>query len=51
MQTVELPSLQDILDGSVGIFNNYNLYHVKTINWDDIISGENSHRSDYEFLG
>lgn len=50
MQTLELPALQDILDGSVGLFNNYNLCHIKTINWDEIISGENCHRFDYEFL-
>lgn len=28
----------DILKGSVGILNNYNLCHIKTINWDEIIT-------------
>lgn len=35
-------SSADVLAGNVGIFNNYNLCHVKTINWDEIISGINS---------
>ncbi|KAB0796598.1 hypothetical protein PPYR_10659 [Photinus pyralis] len=38
MFTVELPALRDILSGSVVLFNNYNLCHVKTINWKEIIS-------------
>ncbi|KFB41066.1 AGAP008819-PA-like protein [Anopheles sinensis] len=38
MNTLELPALRDILSGSAGIFNNYNLCHVKTINWDEILS-------------
>lgn len=42
MLTLELPALRDILNGSVGMFNNYNLCHVRTIEWDEIISGENS---------
>ena len=29
----------DILHGSVGILNNYNLCHIKTIEWDEIITG------------
>ncbi|KAI5640359.1 protein tyrosine kinase domain-containing protein [Phthorimaea operculella] len=40
--TLELPALRDVLRGSVGIYNNYNLCHVKTINWDEIITGVNS---------
>ena len=28
----------DILKGSVGILNNYNLCHIKTIQWDEIIT-------------
>lgn len=40
MQTLELPALRDILNGSVGMFNNYNLCHIRTIEWDEIISGE-----------
>ncbi|XP_066256527.1 epidermal growth factor receptor isoform X2 [Euwallacea similis] len=38
MFTVELPALRDILNGSVGIINNYNLCHIKTIDWKEIIS-------------
>ncbi|XP_050360922.1 epidermal growth factor receptor isoform X1 [Nymphalis io] len=40
--TLELPALRDVLRGSVGIYNNYNLCHVKTINWDEIITGINA---------
>lgn len=40
--TLELPALRDVLRGSVGIYNNYNLCHVKTINWDEIITGANA---------
>lgn len=29
----------DILAGSCGLFNNYNLCHMKTINWEEIITG------------
>jgi epidermal growth factor receptor len=39
MHTLELPALKDIQNGSVGMFNNYNLCHVKTIQWDEILSG------------
>lgn len=39
MNTLEMPALRDILSGSAGIFNNYNLCHVKTINWDEVLSG------------
>ncbi|CAD6211930.1 GSCOCG00003904001-RA-CDS [Cotesia congregata] len=39
---LELPALRDILNGSVGMYHNYNLCHVKTINWDEIISGPQS---------
>jgi epidermal growth factor receptor len=42
MHTLQLPALRDILSGSVGFFNNYNLCHIKTINWDEIITGKNS---------
>lgn len=42
MQTLELPALRDILNGSVGIFNNYNLCHIRTIKWNEILSGEES---------
>lgn len=40
--TLELPSLRDVLRGSVGIYDNYNICHVKTINWDEIITGPNA---------
>ncbi|KAK0178377.1 hypothetical protein PV328_002328 [Microctonus aethiopoides] len=39
MSNLEMPALRDILNGSVGMFHNYNLCHVKTINWDEIITG------------
>ena len=42
MYNLELPALRDILEGSVGILNNYNLCHIKTIEWDEIITGPNS---------
>ncbi|CAO1345298.1 unnamed protein product [Diamesa hyperborea] len=49
-QTLELPALRDILNGSVGMFNNYNLCHVRTIDWDEIISGPNAtHMYSYNF--
>ena len=32
----------DILKGTVGIINNYNLCHVKTIEWPEIISDPNA---------
>nr|CAI5863737.1 unnamed protein product [Callosobruchus analis] len=38
MFTLELPALRDILKGNVGLFNNYNLCHIRTINWKEIIS-------------
>ncbi|CAH1179272.1 unnamed protein product [Phaedon cochleariae] len=38
MYSLELPALRDVLKGSVGSFNNYNLCHVKTINWKEIMS-------------
>lgn len=36
--SLEMSSLRDILNGSVGMLNNYNICHVKTINWDEIIT-------------
>lgn len=39
MHTLELPALRDILAGSVGVFSAYNLCHIRTINWDEIITG------------
>ncbi|XP_011198656.2 epidermal growth factor receptor isoform X1 [Bactrocera dorsalis] len=39
MFTLEMPALRDILQGSVGFFNNFNLCHIKLIEWKEIISG------------
>ncbi|KAF5303726.1 hypothetical protein FQR65_LT00870 [Abscondita terminalis] len=43
MFTIELPALRDVLRGSIVLFNNYNLCHVKTIDWKEIISHPNGH--------
>lgn len=40
MHTLELPALRDILAGSVGLMYNFNLCHVLSINWDEIITGK-----------
>jgi len=42
MHNLEMPALRDILAGSCGLFNNYNLCHMKTINWEEIITGPGS---------
>lgn len=42
MNNLEMPALRDILKGSVGILNNYNLCHIKTIKWEEIITGQGS---------
>lgn len=39
MENLEMPALRDILRGSVGFFNNYNLCHMKDIDWEEILSG------------
>ncbi|KAE9544778.1 hypothetical protein AGLY_000320 [Aphis glycines] len=39
MNNLELPALRDILAGNVGMIDNYNLCHMRTINWDEIITG------------
>jgi L1 cell adhesion molecule len=39
MENLEMPALRDILAGSVGFFNNYNLCHIRTINWEEILTG------------
>ncbi|XP_057671890.1 epidermal growth factor receptor isoform X1 [Diorhabda carinulata] len=41
MMSLELPALRDVLKGDVGFLNNYNLCHIKTINWKEIISDGN----------
>ncbi|XP_068219900.1 epidermal growth factor receptor isoform X3 [Palaemon carinicauda] len=38
MHTLEMPSLRDILQGSVGVINNYNLCHMETIDWKEIMT-------------
>lgn len=43
MENLELPALRDILHGNVGFFNNYNLCHVRHIQWDEILSGPPAH--------
>ena len=44
-------SITDILSGSVGILNNYNLCHIKTIEWkNEIISSPTAkYRFEYKF--
>lgn len=50
MYTLQMPALRDILEGSVGTFNNFNLCHIRTINWEEIISGTNaSFKFAYDF--
>ncbi|KAI1292179.1 Epidermal growth factor receptor [Halotydeus destructor] len=39
LENLEMPALRDILTGSVGFFDNYNLCHIRTINWDEILTG------------
>lgn len=39
MENLEAPVLRDILAGNVGFFNNYNLCHIRTLNWDEILTG------------
>lgn len=39
MHTLEFPGLRDILNGSVSIENNENLCHVRSINWNEIMTG------------
>lgn len=42
MENLELPSLRDILQGSSAFYNNYNLCHIRTINWEEILTGFNA---------
>lgn len=50
MHTLEMSALKDILQGSVGIFNNYNLCHIQTIEWNEIMSDTNAeHKYVYNF--
>ncbi|RWS24396.1 epidermal growth factor receptor-like protein, partial [Leptotrombidium deliense] len=39
MKNLEMPALRDILSGNVGFFNNYNLCHIRTIKWEEILTG------------
>ena len=38
LHQLELPNLREILAGSVGSYNNRNLCHIRTINWDEILN-------------
>jgi len=38
LRQLELPNLREILAGSVGSYNNRNLCHIRTINWDEILN-------------
>lgn len=38
LKTLELPNLREILAGSVGFYDNKNLCHMRTINWDEILN-------------
>lgn len=50
MMTLQMPALRDILEGSVGIFNNFNLCHIKRIDWEEILSGQNvTFKYSYDF--
>lgn len=42
MESLEMFALRDILAGSVGFFNNYNLCHIRTIIWEELLSTPNS---------
>lgn len=49
--TLELPALRDILSGSVGIYQNFNMCHLSTIDWEEIMTGQNAslvHVHDYK---
>lgn len=37
---LELTALRDIIHGSVGMVNIYNLCYIQTIDWEEIISGK-----------
>ncbi|GIY37822.1 epidermal growth factor receptor [Caerostris extrusa] len=47
MENLELPSLRDILAGSVGFYNNYNLCHIRTIKWEEILTGHHANLSTF----
>ncbi|KAH8285468.1 hypothetical protein KR054_009679 [Drosophila jambulina] len=38
MYTMEMPDLRDVLNGQVGFHSNYNLCHMRTIQWSEIVS-------------
>lgn len=38
LNSLELPALGEILNGNVGVYNNRNLCHLDSINWDEIIA-------------
>lgn len=37
LKSLELPNLSEILTGSVGSYNNRNLCHIRTIEWEEIL--------------
>lgn len=39
LETLELPSLREILHGSAGFYQNTHLNHIETIDWNEILSG------------
>ncbi|XP_022235217.1 epidermal growth factor receptor-like isoform X2 [Limulus polyphemus] len=42
IKTLEMPSLREILSGSVGFFNNHNLCHIRSIQWQELLSGSDA---------
>ena len=49
LTTLIFSLFSDILKGSVGILNNYNLCHIKSIEWDEIITGAPQSRYVYVY--
>lgn len=42
VRNIELPMLRDVLNGDIGLLDNYNLCHMDTISWVDITSDRKS---------
>ncbi|KAH8347949.1 hypothetical protein KR084_002500 [Drosophila pseudotakahashii] len=49
MYTLEIPDLRDVLNGQVGFHNNYNLCHMRTIQWSEIVSNGTDAYYNYNF--
>jgi len=49
MYTLEVPDLRDVLNGQVGFYNNYNLCHMRTIQWPEIVSNGKDAYYKYNF--